>query len=89
MFQPPDPFKNESPFPTNLPEPSEISDPVEFAHIPKGRTPFTPILKKLFIICLILGLVLGVILSIGVVKLIKYWGLTDVPTQSDAPTQHK
>ena len=85
MNQPPDPFsgsdRSSSRFPTDPPDLLEISD--EFAMLPEGKTAATPVLKKIFIWCLVGGLILGVFLSIGVVKLLKYWGLTDKPPQTE------
>ncbi|MDY6941077.1 MAG: hypothetical protein SWY16_25890 [Cyanobacteriota bacterium] len=66
-------------FPTDPPDMFQVSD--EFAVLPEGKTAATPILKKIFIWCLVGGVILGAVLSVGVVKLLKYWGLTDVPQQ--------
>ena len=93
MFEPPNPFQNDRPFSDNSGNNSVFSqnssdgfksdDSIEFAAVPTGKTPSTPILKRLFVICLVAGLVLGAICAVGVVKLIKYWGLNEVPTPTE------
>lgn len=92
MFEPPNPFPNDRPFSDNLGNNSVFSknssdgfnssEGIEFSAVPTGQTPSTPILKRLFVICLTVGLVVGSICAFGVVKLIKYWGLNDVPQPS-------
>lgn len=87
MFEPPNPFPNDRPFSDNLGNSNSVfsknsSDGIEFGTVPIGKNPSTPILKRLFVICLTVGLVVGSICAFGVVKLIKYWGLNDVPQPS-------
>ncbi|MGB3559986.1 MAG: hypothetical protein WBG66_00675 [Geitlerinemataceae cyanobacterium] len=95
MFEPPNPFQNDRPFSDNAGSNNSVfsknssdglkpDESIEFAAVPSGKTPSTPILKRLFVICLVAGLVLGAICAFGVVKLIKYWGLNEVPAP---PTQ--
>ena len=38
-------------------------------------------LKRAFVILLAVGLVLGSVVAVGVVSLLKHWGLTDVPAR--------
>ncbi|HIK33088.1 MAG TPA: hypothetical protein IGS17_19130 [Oscillatoriales cyanobacterium M59_W2019_021] len=94
MFEPPNPFPNDRPFAdnagnnnslfsNNMPDGLKPDDSIEFATVPKGKNASTPILQRLFVICLIVGLILGGICAIGVVKLIHYWGLNDVPQSTE------
>jgi hypothetical protein len=94
MFEPPNPFANDRPFSENMGNNNSLfsknssdgfnpSEAIEFAAVPKGKTPSSPILKRLFVICLIAGLVLGSICAFGVVKLIKYWGLNEIPASTE------
>lgn len=94
MFEPPNPFPNDRPFTDNvgsnnslfsntMPNGLKNDDSVEFAAVPKGKNSSTPILKRLFVVALVVGLVLGGICAVGVVKLINYWGLNDVPQPTE------
>lgn len=37
--------------------------------------------KRFYLILLVIGLAIGAVASIGVVALLRHWGLTDVPAQ--------
>ncbi|MBP0001131.1 MAG: hypothetical protein J7641_19425 [Cyanobacteria bacterium SID2] len=51
---------------------------------PEGRRgSAAPILQKFYLILLACGLILGIFVSIGVVKVIQHLGLNDVPAQMD------
>ncbi|MCC5899718.1 hypothetical protein [Sodalinema gerasimenkoae] len=87
----PDPFSG-GPNPFN--ETSGLpNDPVyQNSEVPDGEFPETPIqrsdktasiLRRYFTILVLGGLVLGLIFSIGVIRVIQHFGLDDVPVQVD------
>ena len=71
--RPPSPPYDETPEWFHLP-----NRPVAGAEKPTLTKKF---LRRAFVILLAIGLVLGSILAVGVVSLLKHWGLTDVPAR--------
>jgi hypothetical protein len=77
MNSSPDPLKSSNRFPGDPPELFPVSD--NPAELPPDRTSATPLLRKIFIACLAIGLVIGLGVSIVVINLIDRWGLADKP----------
>jgi len=92
MQQPPNPFQGDRDNPfveTDIP-----SDPVfqrmdddAPAPTPIDRTDIQPQLKKLYLTLIAIGLAIGLVISIAVLRVIDHFGLSDVPAQQDSPTQ--
>jgi len=91
MFQPPpNPFEGSRPNPfaengipddpifQRLPDHASIAEPVQ-----QGKV--IPELRKIYFILIGVGLTLGLLVSIAVLRVINHFGLSDVPERS-APT---
>lgn len=89
MNQPPDlpptPFNRDNPLhppddawnanSENDPEDAAAKELLNHPGLPTTKAAF----KRLFVILIIIGVVIGGILSIGVLKLFDHWGLSDPP----------
>ncbi|MGD1903118.1 MAG: hypothetical protein ACFB9N_12865 [Geitlerinemataceae cyanobacterium] len=91
MQQPPNPFQGDANNPFS--DSGIPSDPVfqrmddEMpAPIPIERTDIQPQLKKLYLALIAVGLTIGLIVSIGVLRVIDHFGLSDVPA-ANPPAQ--
>jgi hypothetical protein len=85
MNSSPDPLKGNSGLPGDPPNLFNVSD--NPADLPPNPTQAKPLLQKIFLACLAIGLVLGLAIAIVVVNLLDRWGLTDVPAPKDVPAQ--
>ncbi|TAG54185.1 MAG: hypothetical protein EAZ28_25605 [Oscillatoriales cyanobacterium] len=70
---------NQAPNPFNS-NPSDPLDPLEQQPDDRGEE-----LPKLFLILIVVGVVIGGVLSVGVISLMQKAGLTDVPARVQNP----
>ena len=83
MNQPPNPFNST---PSNPLDPLQQELDEQGEGLPKGYHPATKkTLQKLFLILVVVGVVIGGIVSVGVISLMQKAGLTDVPARVQTP----
>jgi hypothetical protein len=83
MNQAPNPFNSN---PSNPLDPLEQEVDEQGQELPRQYHPATKkTLQKVFLILVIVGAIIGGILSIGVISLMQKAGLTDVPARVQSP----
>ncbi|MEG4318103.1 MULTISPECIES: hypothetical protein [unclassified Microcoleus] len=83
MNQPPNPFNSS---PSNPLDPLQQELDEQGEGLPKRYHPATKkTLQKLFLILIVVGVVIGGIVSVGVISLMQKAGLTDVPARVQNP----